>query len=135
MANGFEPNQYETVTVDTHEYLKTLVSRGKTYDLVILDPPSLARRKAQKTKALKAYRRLNRLAFQSVAHGGLLATSSCTTQVSPIDFRRVVAEAALSVGATTQVIHETSHPSDHPVPLNFPEARYLKFFLIRVLHK
>ena len=135
MANRFKPNQYETVRADAYEYLKTLVSQGKTYDLVILDPPSLARRKTQRTKALKSYRRLNRLAFQSVANGGLLATSSCTTQVSPTGFRRVLAEAASSIGATTQIIHETAHPPDHPVPLNFPEARYLKFFLIRVLHK
>jgi 23S rRNA (cytosine1962-C5)-methyltransferase len=134
-ANRFKPNQHETIRADAYEYLKTVVGRGKTYDLVILDPPSLARRKTQKTNALKAYRRLNRLAFQSVAHGGLLATSSCTTQVSPVDFRKVVAEAALSVGATAQIINETGHPPDHPIPLNFPEARYLKFLLVRVLRK
>ncbi|MDE0098934.1 MAG: class I SAM-dependent rRNA methyltransferase [Truepera sp.] len=133
-ANGFDLDRHRGITADAYDYLKAQVERGETFDLVILDPPSLARRKTQRGKALKAYRRLNALALRCVAQGGMLATSSCTAQVSPTDFREALAEAARSVGATAQLLHEAGHACDHPVPLHFPEGRYLKFILARVLH-
>ncbi len=101
-------------------------------DLIVLDPPSLARRKGQRHAALRAYRRLNAAALSALPDGGLLASASCTAQVSAEAFRSVVAEAAAEAGVWAQVIHESGHGVDHPVPLAFPEGRYLKFVLLRV---
>lgn len=101
-------------------------------DLIVLDPPSLARHKGQRHAALRAYRRLNQAAFAALPDGGLLATASCTAQVSPEAFRAVLAEAAAEAGVDARVLHEAGHAADHPVPLAFPEGRYLKFLLVRV---
>lgn len=101
-------------------------------DLIVLDPPALARRKTQRHAALRAYRRLNAVAMAALPDGGLLATASCTAQVSPEAFRDVLARAAQDAAVFAQVVHEAGHPSDHPVPLSFPEGRYLKFLLLRV---
>ena len=64
--------------------------------------------------------------------GGWLATASCTAQVSPEAFREALAEAAARAGVDARVLHEAGHATDHPVPLSFPEGRYLKFMLLRV---
>ena len=32
-----------------------------------------------------------------------------------------------------QIIHEAGQPLDHPVPAHFPEGRYLKFVVGRLL--
>ncbi len=101
-------------------------------DLIVLDPPSLARHKGQRHGALRAYRRLNAAALAALPAGGLLATASCTAQVSPEAFRSVLAEAAGEARVEAQVLHESGHALDHPVPLAFPEGRYLKFVLLRV---
>ena len=101
-------------------------------DLIVLDPPSLARRKAQRHAALRSYRRLNAAALAALPAGGLLATASCTAQVSPEAFREALAQAAADVAVEAQVLHESGHAPDHPVPLAFPEGRYLKFVLLRV---
>jgi 23S rRNA (cytosine1962-C5)-methyltransferase len=101
-------------------------------DLIVLDPPSLARHKGQRHAALRAYRRLNAAAMAALPDGGLLATASCTAQVSPEAFRGVLAEAALEAGVDARVLHEAGHAGDHPVPLAFPEGRYLKFVVLRV---
>jgi len=101
-------------------------------DLVVLDPPSLARNKSQRHGALRAYRRLNAAAMAALPPGGLLATASCTAQVGADAFRGVLAEAAAEAGVDARVLHEAGHAADHPVPLAFPEGRYLKFLLLQV---
>ncbi len=101
-------------------------------DLIVLDPPSLARRKGQRHAALRSYRRLNAAALAALPDGGLLATASCTAQVSPEAFRAALAQAAAEAAVEAQVLHESGHAPDHPVPLAFPEGRYLKFVLLRV---
>lgn len=129
--NGFEPGLHESVNADVFDYLAA--SAESSYELVVCDPPSLAHAKRSRHAALRAYRRLNRGSFERVAAGGYLATSSCTAQVSPEEFRRVVAEAAVEAGVRAQIVHEAGQPLDHPVPAHFPEGRYLKFMVLRVL--
>jgi 23S rRNA (cytosine1962-C5)-methyltransferase len=101
-------------------------------DLIVLDPPSLARHKGQRHAALRAYRRLNAAAMAALPDGGLLATASCTAQVAPDAFRTALAEAAAEAGVDARVLHEAGHAADHPVPLAFPEGRYLKFVVLRI---
>jgi 23S rRNA (cytosine1962-C5)-methyltransferase len=92
----------------------------------------LARHKGQRHAALRAYRRLNAAALAALPDGGLLATASCTAQIGAEAFRGVVAEAANEAGVQARILHEAGHAPDHPVPLAFPEGRYLKFLLVRV---
>ena len=101
-------------------------------DLVVLDPPSLARSKGQRHGAIRAFRRLNAAVMARLPEGGLLATASCTAQVSVHDFRGALAAAAQEAGVRAQVLHEAGHALDHPVPLHFPEGRYLTFMMLRV---
>ncbi len=128
--NGFA-GKHETVTADVFEFLP---NHDETYDLVIVDPPALARKKDQRRAALRAYARLNALALARVRPGGLLATASCTAQVSPEAFREVLAVAARRAGVRTQIVHVAGHAPDHPLRPEFPEGRYLKFVLLRVLN-
>ena len=127
--NGFA-ERHEAVVADVFEFLP---SHDERYDLVIVDPPALARKKAQRRTALRAYARLNALALARVRPGGLLATASCTAQVSPSAFREALAEAARRAGVRTQIVHEAGHAPDHPLRPEFPEGRYLKFAVLRVL--
>lgn len=133
LANDFDPSKHETVTADVFELLKAYAGAEKTFGIVILDPPSLAKAKKSRHAALRAYEKLNTLALRCVRPGGLLVSSSCTAQVSPTDFKQMLGLAAREAGVRAQLIHEAGHPLDHPVPLSFPEGRYLKFTIMRVL--
>jgi 23S rRNA (cytosine1962-C5)-methyltransferase len=106
-------------------------------DFWVLDPPSFARNKTQRHAALRAYKRLNVAAMARVPDGGLLATASCTAQVSPEAFREMLAAAIAEAaskepGLEARIVLEAGHAADHPVPLPFPEGRYLKFLLLRI---
>ena len=133
VANGYDPAQHTFLTEDAFQVLEQMAGEGRRFDVVILDPPSFARDRKRRHAAMRGYVRLNRLALRCVEHGGILASASCTSQVSPGDFRDALAEAARLAGRRLLVIHEAGQPLDHPVPVHFPEARYLKFVVSRVL--
>ena len=131
--NGLPVERHRPVAADVFGYLPELVGRGERYDLVVLDPPALARNAEHRRRAQRAYLKLNRAAFRTVEPGGFLATASCTSQISPDAFQRLVAEAAREAGVLAQLVAERGQPIDHPVPASFPEGRYLKFLVYRVL--
>ena len=130
--NHIDPSAHEFVVADCFELLEKYHSEGRRFDLIVVDPPSFARSKAQLETALHAYTRLNTLAMHCLAPDGLLASSSCTSQVSPDAFRDMLAQAAADAGRRALILHEAGQPLDHPVPVHFPEGRYLKFVLAAV---
>ena len=131
--NGLSTAPHTFLVEDCFRMLDRYAGEGRRFDLVILDPPSLARDRASRRAAERAYVRLNRDAIRCVETGGLLATASCTSQVSPRAFRQALAEAARRAGRRLLILHEAGQPVDHPVAAHFPEGRYLKFVLARVL--
>ena len=47
-------------------------------------------------------------------------------------FQKVVAGAALDAKRPARIVGRLHQPSDHPVPLAFPEAEYLKGLVLEV---
>lgn len=121
----------ETVEADAFRFLETV--RPKSWDVVVLDPPKFARARKDLDAALKGYQRLNTLGMNACADGALLATCSCSQLVDEETFERVIAGAAKDAGRRVQVLQTASQGADHPVPPAFPEGRYLKFVLCRVV--
>ena len=131
--NGYDPAQYTFVVQDCFALLAAFAAEGHRFDVVILDPPSFARDRQSRRAAERAYVRLNHLALGCIQPGGLLASASCTSQVSPPAFRQALAEAARRAGVRLLTLHDAGQAVDHPVPAHFAEARYLKFVVSRVL--
>lgn len=129
--NGFPSSEHAFVTADCFKLLEDYVREGRTFDLVILDPPSLARSRDNRFAAARAYRKLNALALRCVTPGGLLATASCTSQIGAEQFKEILLEAGGDAGRRVQIVQENGQAPDHPV--TFFEGRYLKFVLARVL--
>ena len=121
----------DTVESDAFRFLET--ARPRAYELVIVDPPKFARARKDLDAALKGYQRLNVLAMTACAEGGLLATSSCSQLVDEEAFERMLAAAAKDAGRRVQLLEVRSQGADHPLPPAFPEGRYLKFVLCRVV--
>ncbi|MBM4412089.1 MAG: class I SAM-dependent rRNA methyltransferase, partial [Chloroflexi bacterium] len=130
--NQLPTERHQFVTQDCFELLQKMTTDGRKYDCIILDPPSFARTRQQRESAIQAYMRLNVMAMKCVTPHGLLVTASCTSQVSPDDFRSMVATAAIEANKNVQILGEFGHASDHPVPVHFPEGRYLKCLMTRV---
>ena len=129
--NGLDASLHEVVVDDAFEYLKRAKRERRKWDLVVCDPPSFARQKAQKDDAMNAYARLHALGLEVTRPGGLYAASSCTAQVDPTAFREVLVLAARRASRRFQIVHEAGQPLDHPVFADHPEGRYLKFVVGR----
>ena len=114
------------------EYLVRESEDGK-YDMMILDPPKLAKTKGSLENAMKAYKDLNRVAMMKIKNGGIIATYSCSGAMTREDFRMMLSWAAADAGVEIQLIETLSAGPDHPVRLSFPESEYLKGCIIRVL--
>lgn len=127
--NGLDPAAHTALELDIFAQLGTL---RHTYDVVIVDPPSLANNQQQLPRALAAYRALNTAAVRLVKPGGWFITASCTAQVTPERFRRTVQQALASAGVNASLKRETGHAPDHAVRPHFPEGQYLTCLAFRV---
>lgn len=113
---------HETIQADTFEFLAQKPSRK--FGLIVLDPPSLAKRESEKAGAVRAYRQLIQSALPWLDRGGILVAASCSGHVTPEEFFATVLKAS-----GLKEFRRTGNPPDHPA--TFPEARYLKCIYLR----
>jgi 23S rRNA (cytosine1962-C5)-methyltransferase len=110
----------------------TFVRRDEgSYDLVVVDPPPLARRGSDVARAARAYKDALLGALRRSAPDALLLAFSCSHHVGPDLFRKIAFGASLDAGRPLAVLAELGAPSDHPVSLDHPEGRYLTGLLLR----
>lgn len=131
--NNFDASKFEAVQSDVNKYLRQLGDEGKTFDLIVLDPPKYAPSRSALDKATRAYKDLNRRALMLMESGGHLATFSCSGAMDMHTFKQVLAWAALDAGKEIQFIRQFNQPEDHPIRASFPEGEYLKGLLVRVV--
>lgn len=112
----------ETVQADAFAWLQQ-TARAR-FDLVILDPPSLAKRESERDPAIRAYGRLAADGLRNLNPGGILVTASCSAHVSAEEFFGAVRAAAQTSRRPFRELAATAHPPDHVG--TFPEAHYLK---------
>lgn len=131
--NGLAVADDEYVEGDVFQVLRAYRDAGRTFDLVVLDPPKFAMSQAQVQAATRGYKDINLLAMQVLRPGGILATFSCSGLVSPDLFQKVVFGASVDAGRAVQILEKLTQASDHPILLSFPESEYLKGFICRVI--
>ena len=118
---------HETVQADVFEWLAT--QRSRRFDVMVLDPPSLAKREVERERAIRKYHRLAMDAMTLLEPNGVLVAASCSAHVSAAEFHDVVLAAVRDAGREAQVMLTAGHASDHPA--TFPEAQYLKAMFLR----
>ncbi len=119
--------RHESVQADVFDWLGA--SDRPDFDVVILDPPSLARREADRASAVVAYGRLAGLGWARVKPGGILLAASCSAHVGAEEFFGLVRDVVRRSGRPFSEMETVGHPPDHPA--TFPEAHYLKAIYLR----
>lgn len=121
--------KHEFIQTDVFHWLRQKPDRQ--FDLIVLDPPSLARRQSERAGAIKAYQRLVTNALPWLARDGILLAGSCSAHVGADDFFTTVRGAIQHSGRRFEELETTGHPFDHPA--TFREAYYLKGIYVKVL--
>jgi 23S rRNA (cytosine1962-C5)-methyltransferase len=101
------------------------------FDLIVVDPPPLARRAGDAMRASRAYKDLLLGALRRAAPGAYVLGFSCSHHVGADLFRKIAFGASLDAARPVQVVRELGAPADHPVALDHPEGRYLSGLLLR----
>ncbi len=124
--NGLADAPVEWVRANVWEDLR---QREDLYDMVVCDPPPLARQRGSLDAAARAYKDVNRLAFARLAAGGLLFTFSCSGAVDAKLFRQVLFAAAVEAGVRVALLEQLGAAPDHPIAITHPQGEYLKGWL------
>lgn len=117
---------------DSFTWLRTMIENGRTWDLVIADPPKFIHHREDPTGQGK-YADLNRLALQVVEPDGLYVSCSCSGMLGADGFERIVTNAAHKLQRRLQIVDRSGAGPDHPSLSNYPESRYLKLIWSRVI--
>ena len=123
---------HTAVAADAFEYLTAQKAQGRTFDLIILDPPAFAKHRDAVKNALRGYQRINAKAIEMIRPGGILFTFSCSQAVDKEAFRLAVFSAAAQVGRKVRILHQLHQPQDHPINIYHPEGEYLKGLVLYV---
>jgi 23S rRNA (cytosine1962-C5)-methyltransferase len=124
--NQLDETHHAILEGDVFQVLRKFRDEGRSFDMIILDPPKFAPTTAHVERAARAYKDINLFAFKLLRPGGMLVTFSCSGGVDAALFQKIVAGAALDAGVDAQILEYLSQAADHPVALNFPEGAYLK---------
>lgn len=119
--------EHRLVQTDVFEWLQD--PSTARFDLVILDPPSLAKRESERLRALEAYASLAESAIKLVRSKGIVLCCSCSAHVRAEEFLQSVTGAAERSRRGFEVLQTTREPVDHHA--DFPEAQYLKAIYLR----
>lgn len=112
------------------EAARWLGQSGERFDLVIIDPPPLARSAKDAARAEHLYVGLNAAAMRAVARGGMLMTFSCSVHFGGDDFLRAARIAQTRAGRHFRILRRLGPGGDHPVMLAHPEGEYLTGLLL-----
>lgn len=95
------------------------------YDLIIVDPPSMAGNKNQVAKALKTYHKLYSTLLPKVKPGGAVVACCCTSRISRREFEEKVSFALKDMKRIANLEMEPDHEP------GTPEADYLKIMVFQ----
>jgi 23S rRNA (cytosine1962-C5)-methyltransferase len=135
VQSGLHANRVpaEKVVLQVEDVFEFLGREKAIYDVVVVDPPAFVKSRKNLAKAVKAYQKLNRLAWRRLRPGGLLFTCSCSHHLAESDFLNLLAAAVEKEGGWAHIIHRGGQAMDHPVLLSMPETAYLKCVGLRKL--
>jgi 23S rRNA (cytosine1962-C5)-methyltransferase len=131
--NGNANNvRLDVVHADAFGYMRQMGANGRTYGVVVLDPPKLILDRLEISAGKRKYFDLNVLAMKLIEPGGLLVTCSCSGLLDAPEFLALLGAAARNAGRQAQLLSLEGAAADHPVALDALEGAYLKVAWLRV---
>jgi len=129
--NGVQ-DKTQFVRSDVFEFLKQARLDNQLYDIIVLDPPALIKRKKDFKQGYEAYRRLNHLALQVLSKNGILVSASCSHHLSRENLHEILRSSGRHIDRHLVFFAGGGQGPDHPIDPAAPETEYLKTFFCSV---
>ena len=117
---------------DAFDVMQALRDEQRRFDVVIVDPPAFIKRRKDLRKGEQGYVRLNKLALELLAPGGILVSCSCSMHLEESRLQHLLLQAAVGQGRQLQILERGFQCMDHPVHPAIAETAYLKALFCRV---
>jgi 23S rRNA (cytosine1962-C5)-methyltransferase len=121
---------HQAICGDVFEVLENLYLSKTKFDLIVVDPPSFAKKQKDVDSAIKAYEKLNKLAVRLLNINGILVSASCSSRVKSDKFFEIVINSVKKSGKNFKILDKTFHAVDHPISFN--EGEYLKSIYLKI---
>lgn len=132
-ANGLDPSAHEIIVEDVFHYFKYAARKERTFDLVVVDPPSFAKTKKRTFSAAKDYTKLLKETIDLTKSGGVIVASTNSSAVSVKSFKQFIKTACKEKGVGYDILEHYSLPEDFLTLEAFPEGNYLKVFFVKIM--
>ncbi|AZB44691.1 class I SAM-dependent rRNA methyltransferase [Bacillus sp. FJAT-42376] len=133
--NGIDHEAQEIIVEDVFKYFKYAARKEKTYDLVILDPPSFAKSKKHTFSAAKDYKNLLKDTISLTANNGVIVASTNASNVSDEKFKGFIDQAFKETGISYSLLENYHLPEDFRTIPQYKQGNYLKVYFIKVKKK
>jgi 23S rRNA (cytosine1962-C5)-methyltransferase len=131
VLNGLDPAHHDFIYGDTFDWLRRLTKKGRTFDAIILDPPTFSQSKESGVfRAEKDYGKLVAAALPLLKPDGVLLASTNAAELSPEKFLDQVNEAGR--GARRKIVQQHYVPQPPDFPISRTEPAFLKTVWLRV---
>lgn len=120
--------KHHCIQADVFEWIRS--APAENYDVVILDPPSLARRESERAGAISAYANLATAGIRLARKGAVVVSCSCSAHVTAAEFFTAVQKSAARSGRKFHLLQTRREPPDHHA--TFPEGEYLKAIYLQL---
>ena len=121
----------EAIKDEALDALKNLRGEGRQFDVVIVDPPALIKRKKDEKAGQEHYGALNRAALQLLPADGVLISCSCSHHLDADTLQRILLRESRTTRRRLQILEQGAQGPDHPVHPAIAETRYLKAYYCR----
>jgi 23S rRNA (cytosine1962-C5)-methyltransferase len=115
------------------DWLKHAQAAGQQFDLIVLDPPSFTRSRANVGEALRGYKEIHLRALKMLEPGGILASFSCSHHIDRATYMQMIIDASVDAKRGLRLRASLGQRPDHPVIPSIPETDYLHGVILEVI--
>jgi 23S rRNA (cytosine1962-C5)-methyltransferase len=126
--NNFENIDFFNTTFE--EYSSNY--KGKKFDLIVLDPPSMIKKKQERKKGVELFKSLVEKSSYLLKEDGIMGLCSCAYQADIDLLIESTRKAYFNQKKEIQVIGITYQSCDHPWVIQIPESLYLKCLWFKI---
>lgn len=131
-VNDLNAGEHEIVVDDVFQYFKYAARKERTFDLVVVDPPSFAKTKKRTFSAAKDYIKLLKETVDLTKNNGVIVASTNSSNVDLKRFKGFIKDACEEKGVAYSILEQYTLPDDFRTIDEFPEGNYLKVLFIKI---
>lgn len=121
--------QIKSLQGDALSSMLALYEKQEKFDVIILDPPAMIKKKKDIVAGSKMYQKLNEAALNLLSDNGVLLSASCSMQLSGSELLNILRKASIAVDKELSILEHCHQAADHPIHPAISETRYLKGFI------